>query len=66
MELKQLKDGFTFEVIERKKAIKLFESGKEVFKLYDDGSEALIDNELDFIDNEVVYGIEIGFNILNH
>ena len=52
-------DNFACDVISKEKAIELFNSGKEVFKLYNDGSEALIEDELDFLDSEVTYGVEI-------
>ncbi len=50
-------DGFVWELISRGQAIDLFKDNKEVFKLYADDSEAAIENELDFIDEYVMYGI---------
>lgn len=52
-------DSFVWNIVSKEKAIELFESGKEVFKLYSDGSEALVEDELDFLDSEVTYGVEI-------
>lgn len=54
------KDGFVWEVITRGQAIDLFKNNKEVFKLYADDSEAVIEDELDFIDEYVMYGIPQG------
>lgn len=51
-------DGFVWEVISKGEAMNLFKNNKEVFKLYDDGSEAAIEDELDFIDEFVMYAIE--------
>lgn len=53
-------DGFVWELVTRGQAIDLFKDNKEVFKLYADGSEAAIENELDFIDDYVMYGIPQG------
>jgi hypothetical protein len=50
-------DGFVWEVISKGEAMNLFKNNKEVFKLYDDDSEAAIEDELDFIDEFVMYAI---------
>lgn len=50
-------DGFVWELVTRGHAIDLFKDNKEVFKLYPDGSESAIENELDFIGDNFMYGI---------
>jgi hypothetical protein len=54
------KDGFTWEVVSKEKAIKLIESGKEVYKVYEDESESLIHLEDELWDTTglVFYAIE--------
>jgi len=54
------KDGFTWEVVSKEKAIKLIESGKEVYKVYEDESESLIHLEDELWDTVglVFYAIE--------
>lgn len=38
-------DGFTWEIVTKERAIALIQAGAEVYKIYDDESEALIDME---------------------
>lgn len=53
-------DGFTWEVVSKEKAIKLIESGKEVYKVYEDESESLVHLEDELWDTTglVFYAIE--------
>lgn len=44
--------------ITKKEAIALFKANKEVYKLYSDNSEALIEDESDFDSKDFEYGIE--------
>ena len=53
-------DGFNWEIVSKEKAIKLIESGKEVYKVYEDESESLIHLEDELWDTTglVFYAIE--------
>jgi hypothetical protein len=53
-------DGFVWEVVSKERAIKLIESGKEVYKVYEDESESLIHLEDELWDTTglVFYAIE--------
>lgn len=51
-------DGFKWQVVSEKEALKLFKNNKEVFKLFlDSEAEALVEDELDINANDV-YAIE--------
>lgn len=54
------KDGFTWEIVTKEKAIELINLGKEVYKVYQDESESLIHREDELWDAEglVFYAIE--------
>lgn len=54
------KDGFNWEIVSKEKAIKLIESGKEVYKVYEDESESLVHSEDELWDTTglVFYAIE--------
>jgi hypothetical protein len=54
------KDGFTWEIVTKEKAIELIKLGKEVYKVYQDESESLIhyEDELWDVEGFVFYAIE--------
>lgn len=54
------KDGFTWEIVTKEKAIELIKLGKEVYKVYQDESESLIhyEDELWDVEGLVFYAIE--------
>lgn len=54
------KDGFTWEIVTKEKAIELISAGKEVYKVYQDESESLIhyEDELWDVEGLVFYAIE--------
>lgn len=54
------KDGFVWEVVSKGRAIELLQAGAEVYKVYDDESESLIELEEELLDVSGVmfYGID--------
>lgn len=61
MKTKVTKDGFIWLVVKRDTAIALFENeDTEIYKLYEDDSESVIDNLMDFQQNDGEFGIELG------
>lgn len=61
MKPKVTKDGFVWLVISKEAAYQMFSSDIEVFKLYDDDSEASCENENDIRFHSGEFGIEVGF-----
>lgn len=61
MKTKVCKDGFVWLVINKEAAYQLFSSNIEVFRLYDDDSEAACDNANDVRFHNGEFGIEVGF-----
>lgn len=53
-------DGFQWYVLTREEAIKAYNDGEEVYRLYEDGGEGLVFDMDDFKDHDV-FGIEKGF-----
>lgn len=53
-------EGFTWEIVTKEKAIELIKLGAEVYKVYDDESEDLIDmeDELWDVDGLMFYAID--------
>lgn len=60
MKTKVMPDGFLWLVIYREFALYLFRHGKEVYRLYNDGSEGLCESEDDITD-DYEYGHGLGF-----
>lgn len=61
MKAKVTKDGFIWLVVKKKTAIALFENeDTEIYKLYEDDSEAAIENLMDFQQHNGEFGIELG------
>lgn len=61
MRTKVTKDGFVWLVISKEAAYQMFSSDIEVFKLYEDDSEASCENENDIRFHSEEFGIEVGF-----
>ena len=64
----QLSDGFIWEIINYEEAPALFLRGEEIYKLYDDESEGLVeslDDLHDAINKGINLGIEVGFTNAN-
>ena len=61
---KTTQDGFTLELITPDKARELFSQGKDLFALYDDDTEALIEYDTD-LDNAIDHNIQIGYERTN-
>ena len=59
--LKVDKDGFCWQVITTEEAKKRYSDNKEVYRLYDDDTEGLVEDESDFEDHDEEFGIELGF-----
>lgn len=58
----QLEDGFIWEVINKETAVELFNQGKEVYRIWQDNSESLIESQQDFDDDRVMfYATEVGY-----
>lgn len=58
----QLEDGFIWEVINKETAVELFNEGKEVYRIWQDNSESLIESQQDFDDDRVMfYATEVGY-----
>ncbi len=52
------KDGFVWTIVSKGDAIVMFRNGGQIFKIHPDESETLIEDELDFADDFVMYGVE--------
>ena len=52
------KDGFVWNLVSKGEAIVIFNNGGQIFKIHPDESETLIEHELDFADEFVMYGVE--------
>lgn len=52
------KDGFVWNLVTKGQAIVMFRNNEQVFKIHPDESETLIEDELDFADDFVMYGVE--------
>ena len=61
MRTKVTKDGFVWLVISKEVAYLIVSSDIEVFKLYDDGSEAVCYNGNDIRSHNGEFGLEVGF-----
>ena len=51
-------DGFVWTIVSKGDAIVMFRNGGQIFKIHPDESETLIEDELDFADDFVMYGVE--------
>ena len=61
MRTKILKDGFIWLEMGRDEAESLFRLDVEIYKLYDDGSESLVETMMDIIKHDGAFGIEVGY-----
>ena len=58
----QLENGFVWDLISKAKAVELFNEGKEVYRIWQDNSESLIESQQDFDDDRVMfYATEVGY-----
>jgi hypothetical protein len=56
---------FAFQEVDRSEVLELINAGREVYRLYDDGTEALVECDTD-IDADGVYGVEYGWIVNYH
>ena len=61
MRTKVTKDGFVWAVIDKEEAVSMHVLGESVYRLYDDDSESLVENELDIWWHDCEFGIKMGF-----
>lgn len=61
MKTKVTKDGFVWAVIDKEEAVSMHVLGESVYRLYDDDSESLVENEFDIWGQNCEFGIEMGF-----
>ena len=62
MRTKITKDGFIWLVVQKNTAIALFKNeDAEVYRLYADDSEGLIENLADFSEHDGEFGVKLGF-----
>ncbi len=54
-----MKKNFYWEVINPKKAIELYKNGTEIYKLFDDDTESLVESEHD-LNDAIDLGIDLG------
>jgi hypothetical protein len=58
-------DGFVWKIVERHQAIDMLSQGKELYALYDDESEALIETLVDLYNALNNENIQIGYEKRN-
>lgn len=62
MKMKRMDDGFVWKILTKEEARVLYGT-MEVYKLYDDGSEGLVESEEEIESHGGQFGIEVGFAV---
>lgn len=61
MKTRTMNDGYVWLVVEKPLALQMFKCNEDVYKLYDDGSESLCEDENEIKLSDAEFGIGLGF-----